>query len=209
MTNALPHDRGIDWGALRERLMRSTAAIDRETELTPERAQAVLDARARALARVPAATEDASETIEVVTFELARERYAIEARFVRAILKTTELTRIPGLPDFLIGVTNLRGDILAVVDLRRFLGITDRGLTDLARLIVLGADYAEFGILADSVHEVVTVRTDHILPPPATAGGEGGELLRGVTEDAMIVLDAAALLADEHLSIDQGENARL
>ena len=82
-----------------------------------------------------------------------------------------------------------------------------RGLTDLARVLVLGADRPEFGVLADAAHEVTTLRVDEVHEPPDSATGVGREYLRGVTKDALIVLDGAALLRDGRLFIDQGEEA--
>jgi len=190
-------------------LARASAAIDAAGALSTEQARAVLDARASALSRPPTAGRDASETLEVVRFVLGRERYAIEARYVRAILRSTDVAPIPGMPDFVAGITHLRGEILAVVDLRRFFGISEGGITDLGKLIVVGGDHAEFGILADSVQEVLTLRRDRILPAPATTGGEGREHVRGITDEAVTVLDGAVLLADERLYIDQIDDVRV
>ena len=203
-----PPQGAVDWTEAHARLARASAAIQASSELGPEQARVVMEARARALARVPVASNVAHQTLEVVTFALSRERYAIEATYVRAILRTTDLTSVPGMPDFVMGITNLRGEILAVVDLRRLFGIVESGLTDLARLIVVGAEHCEFGILADAVDEVVTLRGGRILPPPASTGGDGTHL-RGVTEQGLIVLDGAALLADERLYVDQVDDANV
>ena len=101
---------------------------------------------------------------------------------------------------------NLRGEILALIDLRAFFGIASRGLTDLSRILVLGWERNEFGIMADQVEEVSTLRVDEVLDTPATLPGGGGRApLLGVTADARIVLDGSALLADAALYIDQGD----
>jgi purine-binding chemotaxis protein CheW len=202
---ALDRSGGIDWAEARARLERTSAAIE-EGDGAAERSEALLRARAKSLARVPAAAATA-DTLEVVRFTLGGESYAVEAAFVRAVLRTAEITRVPGAPDFVVGVTNLRGEILAVVDLRRFLRIPEVGLTDRTRLVVLGLEHAEFGILADTVEEVTTICADRILPPPASGAGVGREHLRGITEGALVVLDAPALLADERLTIDQTAEA--
>jgi purine-binding chemotaxis protein CheW len=195
----------IDWQEVRARLARATAATEQALRHTPEQARAVLDERARALARVPAPAPRADRVLTVVTFGLANERYAIETRHVREVARFTDFTPLPGAPDFLVGVLNLRGEVLAVVDLRKFFGVARQGVTDLARVLVLGGEHAAFGVLADEAHEVTALRTDEVLEPPGSVAGVGREYLRGVTADALIVLDGEVLLRDARLFIDQGE----
>jgi purine-binding chemotaxis protein CheW len=197
--------RAFDWASARQRLARALAATEAGDRLSPERTRAVLEERARALAR-PAAAADAG-VLHLVTFALASERYGIEARHVRAVVRLSDYTPVPGAPDFLLGVVNLRGELLAVVDLRKFLGAAVRGVSDLSRVLVLGGDRAEFGILADEAHEVRVLPADAILDPPASVAGIGREYLLGVTADAIIVLDGAVLLRDPRLFIDEGEEA--
>jgi purine-binding chemotaxis protein CheW len=196
----------IDWQQVRERLARAAAATEQALHPSPERAGQVLAERARVLARVPAGAASAADLLEVVLFTLGNERYALETRFVREVIRLTDLTPLPGAPDFLAGVTNLRGQILAVIDLRKFFGVAPRGLTDLTRVVVLGGDRAEFGVLADAVAEVATLRPDQVLEAPAAVAGVAREYLRGVTADALLVLAGPALLQDSRLLIDQGED---
>ena len=116
-----------------------------------------------------------------------------------------EYTPLPGAPAFLVGVLNLRGEILAVMDLRSFFGVATQGLSDLARVLIVGMDRPELGVLADAAHEVRTLRIDEILDPPSAAPGVVRSYVRGVTKEALIVLDGAALLQDGRLFIDQEE----
>ena len=203
---AAPAGRRLDWSELYARLGRVAEATRQALGPTPEQALAVMDERARALARVPARDPEPSEILEVASFTLAGESYAIETRYITRVVRLTDFTPVPGTPDFLGGVLNLRGEILALVDLRAYFGIPSMGLTDLSRIIVLGLERNEFGIMADQVDEVSTLRVDEVLDTPATLPGGGGRaLLLGVTADARIVLDGAALLADKALYIDQGD----
>ena len=197
----------IDWEDVRRRLAR--AGVAEAVRLSPEQAKAVLDERARALARVPPTAPKASEVLEIATFALGNESYGVETRYVREVLRLADYTPMPGAPAFLVGVLNLRGEILALIDLRPFFGVPARGLTDLARVLVLGDGRAEFGVLADAAREVITLGMEEIHPAPDSAGGVGREYLRGVTGDALIVLDGAALLRDGRLFVDQGEEAAL
>jgi purine-binding chemotaxis protein CheW len=198
-----PRVKVTDWKAARQRLDKAIAATEGATRLSPAKARAVMDERALALARVPQ-QEAAGGLLELVVFALGSERYAIETRHVREVVRFTDFTPLPGAPDFLVGITNLRGHILAVVDLRKFFGVAVRGLTDLSRVIVLGEERSEFGVLADSASEVVTLRLEDVSVSPDSVAGVAREYLRGVTSDLM-VLDGTVLLQDSRLFIDQGE----
>ena len=172
----------------------------------PVRVKAVLEERARRLAQPPPGESHEGDAIEVVAFALASERYAVESRHVREVAQLTDLAPVPGAPEFLAGVTNLRGEILAVVDLRRFFGVPVRGITDLSRLVVLGGEASEFGVLADAVTGIVSVRPEELLEPLASATGTGGEYVKGMTKEGLIMLDGAALLESPRLVIEQREN---
>lgn len=197
-------DFSIDWARVRERLAHAQAAAAAPDELTPERARAVMDQRARVLARVPEPAP-APDTCEVLTLALGAERYGIETTYVREVVRLANFTALPGAPEFVLGVTNLRGEILCIVDVRTFFAVPHAALTDLSRMIVLGTDAPEFGLLADRVDAMTKLRADDLLPVPASASGIAREYLRGVTRDALIVLDGAALLRDPRLFVDQRE----
>jgi len=164
-----------------------------------ERATAILKERALRLAR-PKAKERA-DGLELLIFVLSGEVWALETRAMREVARFTEFTAVPGASAVLIGVTNLRGEILPVFDLRKLTGKVTAGLTDLSRLLVLGEDRGELGLLADEVREVKVLGLDELFDPPEALAAVGRSLLRGVTREAVLVLDGAALLRDPRLFI--------
>jgi purine-binding chemotaxis protein CheW len=196
-----------DRGTIRERLARAATLIGEEPHPTPEQARAVLEERARALACVTVKPPHASLVCDVVTFSLAKKDYAIELGYVQKIVPLIELTPLPGAPDFFVGVINLRGEVLPIVDLHGLCGMARSGWTDQSWVIVLGGERYEFALLADKVHEMMTLRTDQMLDWQGPATGIGRQVLRGMTQDGVIVLDGAALLQDDRLVIDQGDGA--
>jgi purine-binding chemotaxis protein CheW len=171
----------------------------------PDWRNEVLDARARQLARVPDERPRAGEVLELVGFVLAGERYGIESRFVREVARLTRFTPVPGTPAFVLGITNLRGEILALFDLRHLLGIVAEGVTDLGRIVVLGENRREFGLLADAASEILYV-PGASLAQTETAWGRA--YVRGVSPDGVIVLSGEALLNDPQLTIDPGQGAQ-
>ena len=170
----------------------------------PEGRRDVLEFRARLLARVPPEPPRAGEVLELVGFVLAGQRYGIETRFVREVARLTRFTAVPGTPAFVMGVTNLRGEILALFDLRHLLGLTV-GVTDLARIVVLGDHRREFGLLADAASEILYV------PGASLAQTEmawGRAYVQGVSPDGVVVLSGEALLSDPRLTIEPTQASR-
>ena len=182
----------VDWAEIRRRVEAAGRAVAGVTAASPERARQVLEERARALAR-PAAPPPAADRLELLTFALANEVYAVESRYVVAVSRLTDLSPLPGAEPPVFGVTAWRGGLLTIVDLRRVLGLSVDGLNDLGRVIVLGEERPAFGILADAVWELVTRPAAEVRNPPDGIAAKR-EYLRGLTADAVLVLDATKLL---------------
>jgi purine-binding chemotaxis protein CheW len=198
----------ISWDRTRARLAAADQMMREATRPSPARARALLESRARRLAEPPPEATRPGDLLNVAIFSLARERYAIETRLLREIVRLVDYTPVPGAADFLVGVTNLRGEILPVFDLRRFFGLPDRGLTDQSRVLVLGYDRRDLGVLADETHDVINLRTDTIFAPSSVAPSGGRAYIRGFTDEAVVVLDGDKLLRDPRLVIDHSEAMR-
>jgi len=197
----------IDWSSVRARLEQAAAATEEALNPSAKRAKEIMDNRARALAQVPAPARPADAYLDVVLFGLGKERYAIETRLVREVARLSDFTPIPGTPDFVLGITNLRGAVVAIIDSHRFFGIPRNGVTDLSRLIVLGTVRREFGILADETYGQAEIAADEILPPPGDVSGIGRGYIRGVTSEALIILDGTELLGDQRLIVGNREGS--
>jgi len=152
-----------------------------------------LERRALALAR-PVLHARQDDTAGVLQFSLAREQFAVEVRHVVAAFRLRELTPLPGAKPPVRGLTGWRGDVLTVLDLRALVHRTAKSLDDLAHVIVLGYERPEFGLLADTLGGVRALPPAELLPPSADDPAAGSGLVRGITRDAVRVLDAAWLL---------------
>lgn len=153
----------------------------------------VLRARAAALARVPTAERMSVATASVL-FLLGGEVYALAAAVVREVIVLRDLTPLPGARAPLFGVTHWRGDVLTILDLRNELGVRPRGVTDLSRVVVVDGGMMSFGILADGAREFTDIAEDSVRPLPSEEMAQR-ELVRGITDDAVLVIDADALLS--------------
>jgi purine-binding chemotaxis protein CheW len=164
---------------------------------------AILKARARLLAQEPKSEAMSGTFLEIIEFCLASETYGIEAMFVREIHPLRDLTPLPGVPSFVLGITNVHGQILSVVDLKKFFNLPANGLGELNKMIIIRNSRMEFGILADSIIGIRSVPLDTIQPRPATVTGIGAGYVRGVTKEQVIVLDAEKILDDEKIIMNE------
>lgn len=192
----------IDWSAIHQRLGAARAATERAWMPNAEETQRILKGRAQALAREPIEAQGAN-TLEIAVFALAHERYGLETCFVREIHALTNLTPLPCTPTFVLGVVNLRGEIVSVIDIKKFFDLPEKGMTDLNKVIVLQSETMRFGILADAVHGVRRVPVAEIQPSLPTLTGIRERYLKGVTSDMAIILDADKLLADARIVVQE------
>ncbi len=169
---------------------------------TPD-ARQILRARARALARPPERAAVAEASLEVLEFQLAQERYALETSYVREVHPLKNLTPLPCTPPFVLGIVNVRGRILAVLDLKKFFDLPDNGLTDLHRIILVGGNGLELGLLADISVGVRSIPVDSLQASLPTLTGIGAEYLKGVTAERLVVLDMGRILADPRIIVHE------
>lgn len=188
----------VDWTAIRARLEAARAALDTSLTRTGDEAQRILVERASALARVPAAT-DAGDSLEVIEFALAGEAYAIESKYVEEIAILTSLTPVPCTPSFVLGVAGIRGEVVAVLDLRTLFDFPPKGISNLDSALVLRSGASVFAIVADSIGGVQHIPIHELQADLPTLTGVREKYLRGVTAARVVVLDGAALLSDESL----------
>jgi purine-binding chemotaxis protein CheW len=172
-------------------------------EATPEEKRNILRARAKSLAQEPERKGETEKYLDVLAFLLAHETYAIETASIREVYPLTELTPLPCTPDYIFGIINIRGQILTIIDMKKFFDLPEKGITNLNRVIVVQAGDMELGILADEIIGIKSIFGDDVKPPPATITGIGAEYLKGVTEDRLIVLDADKMLSDKRLVVHE------
>jgi purine-binding chemotaxis protein CheW len=167
----------------------------------PDEKLPILRERARTLARAPEEVEGAKGHLRVVEFMLAHERYALELSYIREVYPLKELTPLPGIPDFVLGIVNVRGQILSIIDIRRFFELPEKGLTNLNQVIILQSDDMEFGILADEILGTRSIPQSAIQTSLPTLTGIRAAYLKGVTGDRVVILDGGKILADEKMIV--------
>lgn len=192
----------IDWDEIHRRMEAAGAALESGYAPGPEQRRFILKKRAEELAREKTKTGD-EDFIEVVEFLLAKERYGIESRFIREVSPLKDFTPLPGVPPFVLGLVNVRGRILSVVDIKKFFDMPRQGISDLNQVIIINNEKMEFGILADAILGVRNVAVSGIGPPLPTLTGIREEFLQGITGERMVILDAARILADKAIVVHE------
>ncbi|HEY8887557.1 MAG TPA: chemotaxis protein CheW [Gallionella sp.] len=197
------NNKPTDWREVELRLETARIATEHIWSPTAEDTQRILKERAQTLAReaVPAETADAS--IEVIEFLLAHERYAVASEYVREVYPLEDITPLPCTPAFVLGIVNLRGEILSVIDIKKFFELPEKGLTNLNKVIVLESADMVFGIVADAISGVRRIPRAGIQPSLPTLTGIREEYLLGVTAERVVILDAEKLLTDEKLIVQE------
>ncbi|MFA5626776.1 MAG: chemotaxis protein CheW [Thiohalomonadaceae bacterium] len=134
---------------------------------------------------------------EWVTFRLDEEIYGIDVMRVREVLRDTEITPVPGAPGFVLGIINLRGNVVTVINTRKRFGLPPREIEDATRIIVLESDTEVVGMLVDSVAEVADIRSSAIEVAPNVGNDISSQFIQGVSnlkDELLILVDLNKLL---------------
>lgn len=192
-----------DWHTIHLRLEKVRTALERGFTSTPEEKKKILKARARILAQESTKPQAADESIEIVEFLLANEKYGIESFSVREVYPIRDLTPLPCTPSYVYGIINVRGHIVSVIDIKKFFDLPERGLADLNKVIVVQNDAMEFGILADAMIGVRSVPLKEIQQSLPTLTGIRAEYLKGVTKERLVIFDIAKFLSDKKIMVHE------
>ncbi|MBT1443023.1 chemotaxis protein CheW [Shewanella sp. JM162201] len=155
-------------------------------------------ADSRNVAAVAAGKDDA--VLQWVTFRLDNETYGINVMQVQEVLRYTEIAPVPGAPHYVLGIINLRGNVVTVIDTRSRFGLQPAEVDDSTRIVIIEAEKQVIGILVDSVAEVVYLRRSEIDNAPNVGTEESAKFIQGVSNrdnELLILVDLDKLLSDE------------
>jgi len=141
---------------------------------------------------LPAASPDVAAPaamLHLLTFVLDREEFGIPVTQVREVIRVSAITRVPQVPAHVRGVTNLRGRILAVVEIRTRLGLAEAVITPLSRIVVVEVRGRVLGLLVDRVFQVTKVPAGSVAPPPEEVVSAETDFLTGVARwDSRLIM---------------------
>lgn len=138
--------------------------------------------------------------LQWVTFRLEDETYGINVMQVQEVLRITEIAPVPGAPDYVLGIINLRGNVVTVIDTRKRFGLMPKEIDDATRIVIIETQSQQvIGILVDSVSEVVELRGSEIDSAPSVGTEESAKFIQGVASmdgELLILVDLNKLLTD-------------
>lgn len=138
--------------------------------------------------------------LQWVTFRLDDETYGINVMQVQEVLRVSEIAPVPGAPDYVLGIINLRGNVVTVIDTRRRFGLSPNEMDDATRIVIIESDKQVVGILVDSVAEVVEMRASEIEQAPNVGNDESSRYIQGVSSRGgklLILVDLNKLLTED------------
>ena len=151
-----------------------------------------------------------TETTQYLTFKLADETFTVDVAKVREILDYTPATKVPGTPEFMRGVINVRGNVVPVVDMRLKFGLSATEKTVDTCIVVMEIrveeDTTVLGAMVDSVQEVFELEASQIEPPPRIGTRWRTEFIKGIgkrNDELIIILDIDKVFSTEELGIIQ------
>lgn len=145
-------------------------------------------------------TDPNDEVLQWVTFKLDTETYGINVMQVQEVLRYTEIAPVPGAPSYVLGIINLRGNVVTVIDTRSRFGLESSDITDNTRIVIIEAEKQVIGILVDSVAEVVYLKASEIDVAPNVGNDDSAKFIQGVSNrdgELLILVDLDQLLSDD------------
>jgi purine-binding chemotaxis protein CheW len=152
------------------------------------------------MAKVAANNSSNESVIQWVTFRLADEIYGINVMQVQEVLRVSEIAPVPGAPHYVLGIINLRGNVVTVIDTRIRLGLATSEVTDSTRIVIIEGAKHVVGILVDCVAEVVDLTQSDVESAPNVGNDESAKYIQGVASrdgELLILVDLNKLLTDE------------
>lgn len=138
--------------------------------------------------------------LQWVTFKLDNEKYGINVMQVQEVLRYTEIAPVPGAPEYVLGIINLRGNVVTVIDTRQRFGLSAVEITDNTRIVIIEAENQVVGILVDAVAEVVYLRQSEIETAPSVSNEDSAKFIQGVcnkSNELLILVDLEKMMGDE------------
>lgn len=137
--------------------------------------------------------------LQWVTFHLAGETYGVNVMQVQEVLRYNEIAPVPGAPTYVMGIINLRGNVVTVIDTRHRFGLCPGEINDHTRIVIIESDKHVIGILVDSVAEVVYLRESEIETAPNVGNEESAKFIQGVchkNDQLLILIELEKLLTE-------------
>ena len=179
----------VDWSEVYQKLKENEGSFLRNADPDGDERKIILKKRADSIAKEVNGKIEDREKLEVLAFKIESESYAIEVSYINKVYMLKDLTSLPGISPYIIGIINVRGQIVPVIDFRKIFELPDKKNGGNKKVIVVLASEATFGLLADEVLGLESILVNEIQRDLPTLNGVRVEYLQGVTHNQLVILD--------------------
>jgi len=144
--------------------------------------------------------QDKTGALQMSCFYVGSALCGIDINVIQEMNRQMEMTKVPQAPSYVLGIMNLRGRIVTIIDLGLKLGLSPSKVTDTSRIIIVNSREENIGLLVDKITDVVTAKWEDVEPTPSNIKGVKGRYFQGVlktSKDLVAVLDVGEVLADD------------
>lgn len=151
--------------------------------------KAILKRRATYLAKEVNHHSEVDDSLEVLAFKIGMERYGIEVSYIQKVFPLKDMSLLPGITPYIIGIINVRGDVVPVIDFKKIFGLREAENVNTQKVIVVATEESLYGILSDDVLGLENISEKELQRDLPTLSGVRLEYLKGVTQHQLIIFD--------------------
>lgn len=191
-----------DWKEIYYRLEIARNRLENISNYSLAEKNEILRKRAELLAQEFSETAEQAK-MEILEFHISDEKYGIESMYVTKIVLLHDLTFLPGVPPYVIGIINVRGHIIPVIDIKKIFDLPQKNSEQETKVVVIETEDAILGIIADNIAGLRFITVNELQISLPMLSGMRAEYLKGVTNDQLVVLDPLKLAADKNLIVNE------
>ncbi len=192
--------KSINWESIHQHIANTQHALEKSISYTDDEINSILHQRAKKLEKEFTSTISQNK-LDILEFTLGSEHYGIASNFVNRVSTADKIRRLPSTPEFVEGIINVHGNVICIINLKQFFGMSKLKSNDLNRILII--EYADFklGILADEVIGIESISLDTIQSSIPTLTGIHSEFLTGITQNQKIIINIPKLIAYKELLV--------
>lgn len=193
----------IDWKDIEKRIKKARSSMQAKEISSREEITEILRKRAEIIAQSDDKIKEKKEILSILEFQLGQEKYAIKTSNLKEIIASDRITEIPCTPTYMYGVINIRGKIVTVIDLKKFLQLDYVGISDRASIVVATYNDHLVGFVADKINGIKNVELDKIQKSKPRLKKIKESYISGITNETVIILDTDKILSDKGILVNE------
>lgn len=191
-----------NWEDIKKRIDGAKASMKIRKTLPGYKIAEILRNRAESIANANKVVTIDEELVNIIEFELGKETYAIETLYLKEVTSSEKIYDLPCTPNYIFGVINLRGKIVTIIDLKKYLKLNYKGINDLTSIIIVEFNETLVGFVADKIIGIKNISRGNIQKTKPKLQNIKESFLIGITGETVIILDIIELLEDKSILIE-------